>query len=154
MIIGGHVMIQSRDDAADRAFFRDVLGLGHVEAGEGFLIFALPESEFAVHDSSNGDGHELFLMVEDMDAFAKAMREAGVSYTPPANRGWGTLTSITLPGGGRLGVYQPHHARPRGKPAKTAKKKVAARKSPAARSAGKGAARVRKRAAKTKTRRR
>jgi catechol 2,3-dioxygenase-like lactoylglutathione lyase family enzyme len=134
MIIGGHIMIQSRDDAADKAFFRDVLGLDHVDAGDGFLIFALPPSEFAVHRSSDGDGQQFFLMIEDMDAFASALRGAGIAFTPPADRGWGTLTQITLPGGGALGAYQPHHPSPhksaakRSRPKKSSAKKKSARK--------------------------
>lgn len=152
MIIGGHVMIQSRDDGADKAFFRDVLRLDHVDAGQGFLIFALPQSEFAVHESSNGDDHEFFLMVEDMQDFAEAMREAGVSFTPPADRGWGALTTITLPGGGRLGVYEPRHVRPR--PRQAAKKKSAARKPAARKPVRKAAVRAAKKAAKRKARRR
>jgi len=127
MIVGGHVMIQSRDDAADKAFFRDVLGIPSVDAGNGFLIFALPPSEFAVHEADANGAHEFFLMCEDMDDFVAAMRAAGTEFTAPVNRGWGTITAITLPGGGKLSVYQAHHARPH-KTAKAAPKREAKNK--------------------------
>ena len=147
MIVGSHVMLQSRNENADKAFFRDVLKLPHVDAGEGFLIFALPPSEFAVHDGE--DAHEFYLMCEDMDDFVEAMADAGIAFDEPANRGWGTLTSIVLPGGGRLGVYQPHHARPhKATKAKAAKKKAAKKKV-----AKKAAKRATKKAAKKARRR-
>jgi len=127
MIVGGHVMIQSRNDAADKAFFRDVLNLASVDAGGGFLLFALPPSEFAVHESDANGGHEFFLMCEDMEEFLDAMRDAEIAFSAPANRGWGTVTAITLPGGGALNVYEPHHARPH-KAAKAARRKKAKKK--------------------------
>jgi hypothetical protein len=112
MIIGAHIMLQSRDDAADKAFLRDVLGLSWVDEGDGFLIFALPPSEVAVHESDSNDVHQLYLMCDDIGAFTAEMKTRGIAATPPQFRGWGTLTEITLPGGGKLGVYQPHHKRP------------------------------------------
>jgi hypothetical protein len=128
MIVGGHVALPSRDEKADKAFFREVLKFPHVDAGGGFLLFALPPSEFAVH--GGGDAHEFYLMCENMAEFVDAMTEAGIAFDAPANRGWGTLTSIVLPGGGKLGIYEPHHARPhkQTKVKKAARKKVAARK--------------------------
>ena len=112
MIIGAHVMLQSRNEKADKAFLADVLRLKSVDAGEGFLIFALPPSEVAVHESDKNDVHQLFLMCDDIQAFAADMKKRDIAITAPANRGWGTLAEVTLPGGGKLGVYQPHHARP------------------------------------------
>jgi catechol 2,3-dioxygenase-like lactoylglutathione lyase family enzyme len=115
-IAGAHVVIYSQNADADRAFLRDVLGLPHVDAGDGWLIFGLPPSEVAVHPrdpSEEGeDTHELYLLADDVEAFVAEMTTRGVATTPIANRGWGRLTQITLPGGGKLGVYQPRHARP------------------------------------------
>jgi hypothetical protein len=121
MINGAHAIIYSRDAEADRAFLRDVLQLPHVDVGHGWLIFGLPPAEVAVHPTDDGGGHgagggdsrhELYLMCDDVVAFVAAMTERQVSCSPIANRGWGMLTEVTLPGGGKLGVYQPRHARP------------------------------------------
>jgi len=125
MIIGAHIMIQSRNDKADQAFLTKVLGLSSVDAGNGFLIFAVPPAEVAVHGSDKNDTHELFFMSDDIAGFVADMKKRGIACTPPANRGWGTLTQLTLPGGGKLGVYQPHHKRPKAVAVKAAKKKVA-----------------------------
>ncbi len=109
MIIGAHAIIYSRDAEADRAFFRDVLGFPNVDSGGGWLIFALPPSEIAVHPSEGFDGHEVFLMTDDVDAEVKRLAEKGVACAPVADRGYGLVTTITLPGGGDLGLYQPRH---------------------------------------------
>jgi hypothetical protein len=111
MINGAHVIIYSTDADADRAFLRDVLKLSHVDAGDGWLIFALPPSEVAVHPGEN-DKHEFYLMCDSIDAFIGEMQQHNVACSDPQNMGWGVLTQITLPGGGKLGVYQPRHARP------------------------------------------
>ncbi len=117
MIIGAHVMVQSKDDKADKAFFSKVLKLPFVDAGNGRLIFAAPSADIMVHESDENSMHRLFLMCADMDAFAAEMKRQGISHTRPTNRGWGTMTELTLPGGGALHVYQPHHKRPKaGKP--------------------------------------
>ncbi len=113
MITGAHVIIYSKDPEADRAFLRDKLRLSHVDAGEGWLIFALPPSEVAVHPSRKNDMHELYLVCDDVKAFVAAMRRRRVPCAPVEDRGWGRLTMVTLPGGGRLGVYEPRHPRPR-----------------------------------------
>ena len=128
MIIGAHIMLQSRDDTADQAFLTDVMKLASVDAGDGFLIFGLPPAEVAIHEADKNDVHQLFFMCEDIDAFVDDMKRRGISATPPANRGWGTMTEITLPGGGMLSVYQPHHKRPKAKVAAAKKKKAPARK--------------------------
>lgn len=153
MIVGGHVMLQSRDEKADKAFFRDVLKFPHVDAGGGFLLFALPPSEFAVHDSAEGGAHEFYLMCEDMDDFIEAMAGSGIAFDEPANRGWGTLTSIVLPGGGKLGVYQPHHARPHKAAKAKAAGKPAKKKAAAKKTAKKAAKRTTKKVAKKARRR-
>jgi len=125
MIIGAHIMIQSRNNAADQAFMTKVLGLSSVDAGNGFLIFAVPPAEIAIHGSDKNDAHEFFFMSDDIAAFVADMKKRGIACTPPANRGWGTLTQITLPGGGKLGVYQPHHKRPKAAVAKKTVKRAA-----------------------------
>jgi catechol 2,3-dioxygenase-like lactoylglutathione lyase family enzyme len=112
MIDGAHVVIYSTNVEADRSFFRDVLGLRHVDVGGGWLIFALPDSELAVHPADVSDRHELFLICDDVIAEIDRLRENGVSCGPISDQGWGLLTSITLPGGGSLGLYQPRHVRP------------------------------------------
>ena len=112
MINGAHVIVYSRDAEADRTFLKDVLGLTHADAGGGWLIFGLPPSEIAVHPGEEGTTHELYLMCEDLKVFIAEMKRAGRDCTPPADRGWGVLTSLTLPSGAKVGVYQPRHARP------------------------------------------
>ncbi|HUI31625.1 MAG TPA: hypothetical protein VLX91_15550 [Candidatus Acidoferrales bacterium] len=113
MLIGAHCIIHSKNPDADRAFFKDVLKLSNVDAGDGWLIFALPPSEVAIHPSDKNSIHELYLMCEDVDQFVSEMEKLGILYSPVENRGWGLLTELTLPSGGNLGVYQPHHERPR-----------------------------------------
>lgn len=112
MIKGAHSVIYSTDAEADRAFFRDVLGFANVDAGDGWLIFGLPPSEVAVHPAETNDRHEFYLMCDDAEAFVAEMTEKGVECAPTQNVGWGVLTRITLPGGGKIGVYEPRHARP------------------------------------------
>src|SRR5262245_60745420 len=113
MINGAHAIVYSTNPEADRAFFRDVLGLPNVDVGEGWLIFGLPPAEVAVHPSRKNDLHEFYLMCRDVDAFIAAMRKRGLKCAKATNQGWGIMTQVTLPGGGRLGVYQPRHARPK-----------------------------------------
>jgi hypothetical protein len=113
MIVGAHSIIYSKDPAADRAFLRDALGLTSVDVGEGWLIFGLPPSEVAVHPSGENDVHELYLMCDDVTGFVSGMKKRGFDCGPVMNRGWGLLTEVRLPGGGKLGVYQPRHARPK-----------------------------------------
>jgi hypothetical protein len=113
MIIGAHSIIYSRKPEVDRAFLRDILRLPNVDAGDGWLIFGLPPAEVAVHPSSKNNVHEFYLMCEDVQAFVAAMAEHGVSCGPIQSMGWGQLTQVMLPGGGKLGVYKPRHVRPK-----------------------------------------
>ena len=113
MIIGGHSIIYSTQPDADRAFLRDILRLSNVDVGGGWLIFGLPPAELAVHPSEKNDVHEFYFMCDDVEGFVAEMRDAGISCDPVQDQGYGLLTQITLPGGGRLGVYQPRHARPK-----------------------------------------
>jgi catechol 2,3-dioxygenase-like lactoylglutathione lyase family enzyme len=112
MIIGAHSILYSKDPEADRAFFRDVLGFPHVDVHNGWLIFGLPPSEVAVHPGEENDVHEFYLMCDDVEAFIAEMKSRGVMCGEIHNQGWGMLTQVVLPGGGKLGVYQPRHARP------------------------------------------
>lgn len=113
MIIGAHSLIYSTNPDADRAFLRDILQLPHVDTGDGWLIFGLPPAEVAVHPSDKNDVHQFSLMCDDVEAFIAEMKQQDVACSPVQDEGWGLLTQVTLPGGGKLGVYQPRHARPR-----------------------------------------
>ena len=141
MLIGAHAILYSKRPEADRAFLRDVLKLPHADAGEGWLIFGLPPSEVAVHPGEKNDVHELYLMCENVARFAARMKARGVSCGDVVNRGWGLLTEVALPGGGKLGVYQPRHARPKpaGRPRASGK-----RAAPRPRRTPRGAPRARK----------
>jgi hypothetical protein len=112
MIIGAHSIIYSTNPDADRAFLRDVLKLTNVDVGGGWLIFGLPPAEIAVHPSDQNDVHEFYLMCANIEAFLAEMAKHHIACSPVSNQGWGLLTQVTLPGGGKLGVYQPRHARP------------------------------------------
>ena len=117
MIIGAHSIIYSTNPEADRAFLRDVLQLPNVDAGDGWLIFGLPPAELAVHPADNNNLHELYLLCDDIADLIDAMRQQHVACDPVQEQAWGLLTHLTLPGGGKLGVYEPRHARPRAMPA-------------------------------------
>ena len=106
------MIIYSTDAEADRAFIRDVLGFGSVDAGEGWLIFALPPSELAVHPGEESR-HELFLLCRDLEATVAGLRGNGADISDEVmERDWGRMVGITLPGGGTLYLYEPHHASP------------------------------------------
>lgn len=112
MINGAHTIIYSTNAEADKIFFRDILKLTNVDVGHGWLIFGLPPSELAVHPADSNQHHELYLMCEDVKAFVAQMKENNVPCGPVSDQGWGLLTELTLPGGGKIGVYQPRHERP------------------------------------------
>jgi catechol 2,3-dioxygenase-like lactoylglutathione lyase family enzyme len=112
MITGLHAVIYTRDAAADRAFFRDVLGLPAVDAGEGWLIFAVPASEMACHPADSSGKQELYLMCDDVRAEIDRLGQHGIACRAVSDEGWGLLTSVRLPGGGDLGLYQPRHPIP------------------------------------------
>lgn len=113
LISGAHAILYSRDPDADRAFLRDVLDLPHVDAGGGWLIFGLPPAEVAVHPTDGDAHHELYFICDDIEAFVAAAAARGAECGPVSDEGWGLLGSIALPGGGRIGVYQARHPRPR-----------------------------------------
>lgn len=108
-MFGAHVIVYSKDAAADRAFFRDVLGLPAVDAGHDWLIFALPPAEVAVHPAEESVGHELYFMCDDLNAEIAALKEKSVRCSEVEDARWGSVTKIQLPGGGEVGLYQPKH---------------------------------------------
>lgn len=112
MIFGAHVIVYSDDTAADRDFFREVLGFSYVDAGHDWLIFALPPAEVAVHPAEENVGHELYFMCDDLKAEIAAFREKGVRCSEVEEARWGSVTRIRLPGGGEVGLYQPKHPSP------------------------------------------
>jgi hypothetical protein len=112
MLIGAHAIIFSTNPDADRAFLRDILKLPHIDAGGEYVIFGLPPSEIAVHQHDKNDVHEVYLMCADVKAVTGELKSHNISCGPVSDEGWGLLTRVTLPGGGKLGVYQPRHARP------------------------------------------
>jgi len=112
MISGAHVILYSTNPEADRAFFRDVLKLDYVDAGDGWLIFGLPPAEVAVHPAGENGGQELYLLCDDIETFVKGMIALNLQCSPIQKQTWGLLTRISLPGGSQLGIYQPRHARP------------------------------------------
>jgi predicted enzyme related to lactoylglutathione lyase len=119
MFKGAHFLLYSRDAEADRKFFRDVLGFRAVDAGEGWLIFASPPAEIAVHPSSGNFmqrhaehellGAVLYLMCDDLPATIRSLNARHVSCTPISEAPWGIATTIRLPSGGEIGLYQPAH---------------------------------------------
>jgi catechol 2,3-dioxygenase-like lactoylglutathione lyase family enzyme len=113
MITGVHALIYTADAERDRAFFRDVLEFSSVDAGGGWLIFALPPAELAAHPADEGGRHELYLMCDDVQATVAELKAKGVDFAGPINdEGFGLATAIRLPGGGKLGLYQPRHPSP------------------------------------------
>lgn len=133
MIVGAHSILYSTNPDADRAFLRDVLGLPGVDVGGGWLIFGLPPAELAVHPSDVNGVHEFYLMCDDVDALVSEMKKRAVACTPAQSQRWGLLTHVTLPGGGKLGIYQPRHVRPKAgrasrKPVAGAKRRATRRK--------------------------
>jgi catechol 2,3-dioxygenase-like lactoylglutathione lyase family enzyme len=109
MIFGAHIIVYSKDAEADRAFFRDILGFASVDAGHGWLSFALPPGEAAFHPAEENDRHELYFMCDDLKAEMSALKKKGVACSDIHNERWGCVTKISLPGGGKIGLYQPKH---------------------------------------------
>lgn len=112
LINGAHAIIGSTNPEADRAFFRDVLDLRSVDAGGGWLIFALPPAEVAVHPGKSGR-HHLYLMCDDLDRTLNELKKKGVKVRSRVyEERWGRLGTIVLPGGSTVGIYEPRHPRP------------------------------------------
>ena len=109
MISGAHIVLYSKDAEADRSFFRDLLGFKYVDAGHGWLIFALPPAEAAVHPSGENGAHELYFMCDDLKAEMASLAKKGVKCSKVDEARWGSITKMQLPGGGNVGLYQPKH---------------------------------------------
>jgi len=112
LINGAHIVIYTKDPEADRAFFRDVLKFSSVDAGHGWLIFAMPPVEAAFHDSEKNGQHELYLMCDDIAATLKDLKSKNVKVSDVNEQRWGKLATFTLPGGGKIGIYQAKHPSP------------------------------------------
>ena len=113
MISGVHAVVFSREADKVRAFFADVLGLAAVDAGGGWLIFALPPAELAVHPADGDGRHELYLMCDDIHATLAELRGKGVEVTREvSDQRWGLMAAIRLPDGSEFGIYEPRHPSP------------------------------------------
>jgi predicted enzyme related to lactoylglutathione lyase len=113
MITGVHAVIFTTDAEQVRAFFRDVLELPFVDAGDGWLIFALPPAEVAAHPADEDGRHELYLMCDDARATVAELQAKGVDIARPvSDEEFGLMAAIRLPGGGELGLYEPRHPTP------------------------------------------
>ena len=119
MIFGAHVLFYSQNPEADRAFFSDVLGLRSLDVGHGWLIFAMPPAEAAIHPADRDFsqthagqpllGAVLYLMCDDLKAEISTLRGKNVQCTEIQEAPWGASTTIPLPSGRALGLYQPRH---------------------------------------------
>ncbi len=109
MISAAHTVIYSKNAEADRAFFRGVLGFKSVDAGHGWLIFALPPAEAAFHPSDENGAHELYFICDDLKAEMASFVQKGISCSEVQEARWGSITKLRLPGGGTIGLYQPKH---------------------------------------------
>jgi predicted enzyme related to lactoylglutathione lyase len=112
MITGIHALIYSKHLDRVHAFLGDVLGLRSIDAGNGRLIYAAPPTELGVHATDGEPGHELYLICDDIEATVAALKERGVGATPVDDRGWGLVTTLELPGGEKIGLYEPRHPSP------------------------------------------
>ncbi len=112
MITGAHSILYSSDTEADKDFFKNILKFPYVDVGRGWLIFGLPPSEIAIHPSNENVSHEFYLLCDDINLFIEEMTKHNVICSAPENQRWGILTYLTLPGGSKVGVYEPKHARP------------------------------------------
>jgi catechol 2,3-dioxygenase-like lactoylglutathione lyase family enzyme len=114
MITGTHTIIYAKDADKARAFFKDTLNFPHVDAGRGWLIFALPPSEVAAHPADGNEGqHQLYLMCDDISKTVASLKAKGVKFTSePVDQRWGILATLEIPGGGEIGLYEPRHPRP------------------------------------------
>lgn len=109
MISGTHVIVNSTNADADRAFFRDVLGFKSVDAGRGWLIFALPPAEAAFHPAETNDVHQLYFMCDNLKSEMDLLAKKNVKCSEIHEERWGSITTLSLPGGGNIGLYQPKH---------------------------------------------
>jgi len=112
-VTGAHVLLYTPEAEVLRGILRDALGWEHVDAGDGWLIFALPPAELGVHPSDGETKHELSLMCDDVTATAAELRAKGIEIrSEPEDRGYGLVTRMVLPGGVEIDLYEPRHASP------------------------------------------
>ena len=109
MLTGAHVVVYSRNAEADRAFFKDILGFRSVDAGHGWLIFAVPAAEVAFHPHDQNNKHEMFFTCDNLTAQVATLERKGAQVGTISEEQWGTRTTISLPGGGSIGLYEPKH---------------------------------------------
>jgi len=109
VIFGAHVVFYTKNADADREFFREILGFKSIDAGHGWLIFALPPAEAAFHPSDFNGTRELYLMCDDLKAEMASLAKKNVKCSAVAKAQWGSSTKVFLPGGGMVGLYQPEH---------------------------------------------
>ena len=109
MPIAAHVVIYSKDAVADRAFFRDILGFRSVDAGHGWLIFGVPAAEVAFHPHDQNNKHEMYFICDDLKAEKATLEKKGARFGETSEEQWGTRTTVLLPGGGQVGMYEPKH---------------------------------------------
>ncbi len=110
MISGTHIVLYSANADADRAFLRDTLGFRHVDAGHGWLIFALPPAEAAIHRAATETNrHELYLLCDDLKSEMAALTQKGATFSVVEEARWGSITKLRLPSGAEIGLYQPKH---------------------------------------------
>lgn len=124
MITGLHAVVFSKKPEADRAFLRDVFKLSHVDVGGGWLIFGLPPAEIAVHPHRRNDLHEVYFLCADIAQLVRTMKRKRVRCGTVQTMPWGKLVHLRLPGGGKLGVYEPRHARPKPMPLPKTRKRA------------------------------
>lgn len=108
VVFGAHLVLYSEDAEADRRFLAETFSLDSVDAGHGWLIFAMPPTELAVHPSE-ATSAELYLMCDDLVAQIASLAARGVPCSPIEEARWGSITKVTLPGGGKIGLYEPRH---------------------------------------------
>lgn len=109
MINAAHLIIYTTDAEADRSFFKDVLEYPNVDAGDGWLIFKMPPAEVALHPDEENGAHEIYLMCDDLNETMAELKVNKVKCEKPMDLPWGKLTYFKLPGGGKLGLYEPRH---------------------------------------------
>jgi hypothetical protein len=113
MITGAHTVVYSKNVSADRKFFRDVLRIPHIDAGGYYLIFNLPPAELSAHEGPKNNAHEFYLICDDVEGLVKQLTKRRVRCSPIQDAGWGLLTHVKLPGGGKLGIYEARYPRPK-----------------------------------------
>jgi predicted enzyme related to lactoylglutathione lyase len=118
VITAAHTLWYSKNPEADRAFLRDVIGLKAIDIGHGWMIFAMPPSEAAVHPADQGNGTSpdqpmlvahVYFMCDDLDATLAELGKKGVTFANPQRQPWGIVSQLRLPSGGEIGIYQPLH---------------------------------------------